>query len=201
MTVVTDGRFGGVRGVRPLPKPSLSRLGKPTPRLKHLGPGYSFREQRSIQSDSPRPISTTTSGIVFLPARDEDYVHVFGIIATPWDDPHEDRLEGHAERRVQAFIDAQRDQFDWKGAIQDVFLWNESLTRPGGGFSPCASCCDSLATMWCPDGLKGRRLEWKEVYPGRGFKKENRTTKESLRLMEKAKPVPWGLTENHRPTT
>jgi hypothetical protein len=54
MTAVTDGRFGGVRGVRPLPKPSLSRLGKPTPRLKHPGPGYSFREQRSIQPDSPR---------------------------------------------------------------------------------------------------------------------------------------------------
>jgi hypothetical protein len=207
-TVICFALIKGAKKGKPLFDPTTRKEGKltrlvkdlkgiETPRVVYKGKTGRMKYQFVVLS----PISTTTSGIVFLPARDEDYVHVFGIIATPWDDPHEDRLEGHAERRVQAFIDAQRDQFDWKGAIQDVFLWNESLTRPGGGFSPCASCCDSLATMWCPDGLKGRRLEWKEVYPGRGFKKENRTTKESLRLMEKAKPVPWGLTENHRPTT
>jgi hypothetical protein len=144
------------------------------------------------------PISSTPSGIVFLPDPDEDYVHVFGIIAKPWGEKDED-LKGHAELQVQNFIDAQRTEPDWKGAIQDIFLWNRSLTRPGGGFSPCASCCDSLATMWCPDGLLGRRSEWKEVYPGRGILKENRTTKASLGLMEKAGPVRWTLTPKPRP--
>jgi len=145
------------------------------------------------------PISSTPSGIVFLPTKNEDYVHVFGIIAEPWDEPGEESKKGHAEKQVQNFIDAQRMELDWKGAIQDIFLWNRSLTRPGGGFSPCASCCDSLATMWCPDGLLGRRMEWKEVYPGRGITMENRTTKASLGLMEKAGPVPWTLTRKPRP--
>jgi hypothetical protein len=147
------------------------------------------------------PISSTPSGIVFLPAPDEDYVHVFGIIAEQWDKTDEKSKKGHAEKQVQSFIDAQRKELDWKGAIQDIFLWNGSLTRPGGGFSPCADCCDSLATMWCPDGLQGRRMEWKEVYEGRSITKKNRTTTVSLGLMERAKPVPWTLTLQPRPIT
>jgi hypothetical protein len=146
------------------------------------------------------PISSTPSGIVFLPAKNEDYVHVFGIVAEEWDKTDKRSKEGHAEKQVQNFIDAQRMDPDWKGAIQDIFLWNRSLTRPGGGFSPCASCCDSLATMWCPDGLLSRRMEWKEVYPGRGIKKENGTTKASLGLMKRAKPVPWTVTLKPSPT-
>jgi hypothetical protein len=144
------------------------------------------------------PISSTPSGIVFLPAPDEDFVHVFGIIAERWD-PLDKR--GHAEKQVQNFIDAQQGERDWQGAIQDIFLWNESLTRPGGGFSPCAHCCDSLATMWCPDGLLSRYMEWNELYEGAPYSKKNRTTRVSLGLMEKAKPKPWTLTGHPRPLT
>lgn len=207
-TVICFALIKGAKEGKPLFDPKTRKEGNQTrlekelkgvetPRVVYEGKTGKMKYQFVLLS----PVSSTSSGIVFLPARDEDYVHVFGIIAKPWDDTDEDSLKGHAERRVQSFIDAQRDQPDWKDAIRDIFLWNRSLTRSGGGFSPCASCCDSLATMWCPNGLKGRRLEWKEVYPGRGFKKENRTTKASLRLMENAKPVPWGLTPEPRPTT
>jgi hypothetical protein len=205
-TVICFALIKGAKKGKPLFDPTTRKEGNQTRLVKDLKGIESPRVVYEGKTGRTKyrfvllsPISSTPSGIVFLPERDEDYVHVFGIIAMPWDDPDKDTLVGHAERRVQDFIDAQRDQLDWKGAIQDIFLWNRSLTRSGGGFSPCASCCDSLATMWCPDGLKTRRLEWKEVYPGRGIKKENRTTKASLRLMEKAKPMPWGLTEKPRP--
>jgi len=144
------------------------------------------------------PISSTGSGVVFLPATDEDFVHVFGIVATRWDPLDK---KGHAEKQVQNFLDAQRRERDWQGAIQDIFFWNESLTRPGGGFSPCADCCDSLATMWCPDELQARHMEWNEVYEGADYSKKNRTTKASLGLMEKAKPTPWTLTRSPWPMT
>jgi hypothetical protein len=204
-TVICFALIKGAKKGKPLFDPTTRKEGNQTRLVKHLKGIDSTRvvyegetgrtEYRFVLLN---PISSTPSGIVFLPDPDEDYVHVFGIIAKPWGEKDED-LNGHAEKQVQYFIDAQRGEPDWKGAIQDIFLWNRSLTRPGGGFSPCASCCDSLATMWCPDGLLGRRLEWKEVYPGRGILKENRTTKASLGLMKKARPVPWTVTEKPTP--
>jgi pimeloyl-ACP methyl ester carboxylesterase len=141
------------------------------------------------------PNSVTRSGVVFLPTYDEDYIHIFGIVAKRWDPQDSER---HAERQVQYFLEAQRRERNWQGAIQDIFFWNESLTRRGGGYSPCASCCDALAAMWCPDKLSARRMEWKELFTDRDGGK-NKTTKASLAKMENAKPVPWSLSTENRP--
>ena len=148
-TVICFALIKGAKKGKPLFDPTTRKEGNQTRLVKDLKGINSPRVVYEGNTGRTKyefvllsPISSTPSGIVFLPAKNEDYVHVFGIIAEQWDTGDK---EGHAEKQVQNFIDAQRIELDWKGAIQDIFLWNRSLTRPGGGFSPCADCCDSLA--------------------------------------------------------
>lgn len=129
------------------------------------------------------PVSHTRSGILFLPQKGEGFLHLFCIIAAPWEKLKCDN-EGHAEMQFHHWLKAQQFEREWHTKIEQITLWNESLISDKFAYSPCRQCCGDLASLWKPKSCKARWIVWRTPYITTQCR--NSTTTESIKILKAA---------------
>lgn len=140
-------------------------------------------------------IPTGIGGVLFMPEKDEGWLHVFGVITTQWEERlnNDGRLtnRGHAEMQFLNWFQEQRSNREFAANLWSLFMWNDNLNhkdhsrRPkkcdhsdNWGFSPCAACSEELAHMWWPENIGPRMISWTTLYKGR--QGDNATTAYSI---------------------